>query len=324
MIPLIECQNINKNFEEKKVIEDITFSLNEGEILCIVGPSGCGKTTLLRCIAGLEHVTSGNIYLEGKKMNEMSAQERPVVMMFQHPLLFPHLTIIENTVYGLKLKNITKSERIAKGMEILENMEIGHLREAYPHEISGGQQQRVALARALLVQPKLLVLDEPFSSLDPDLRSSLRGWVKKKLKKWRTTAIFVTHDKEEAMVIADRIAVMKDGSIQQIGSPEELYESPNTAYVANYFSDGFTVDELFVPLSKVHVSTCLTTVQNNFDQCLEAKVDTTFFKGGQRFIQVELVELGIEITIACQISVSKNDMVFLGVNTEAMVSFRTD
>ncbi|QOY38321.1 ABC transporter ATP-binding protein [Anaerobacillus isosaccharinicus] len=318
---IIDCQQLSKSFNEKIVINNVNFALNEGEILCIVGPSGCGKTTLLRCIAGLEPVTSGKIFIEDHEMNHLSAQARPVVMMFQQPLLFPHLSVLDNTSYGLKMQKMTKSLRIEKAMAMLKSMEIEDLANVFPHEISGGQQQRVALARALMVQPKLLLLDEPFSSLDPELRSSLRGWVKKKLKEWNTTAIFVTHDKEEAMVLADSIAVMKEGSILQMGTPDELYENPTSLYVANYISEGFSLDETFIPLSKIKVYKNEHGTKDHSDRYFTAKILAIFFKGGQRFIQIELLEICTEITIACHLDVSKNDTVCIGVSIDDMLSF---
>lgn len=316
--PLIECNQIYKRFEDKNVVKDVTFSLNEGQILCIVGPSGCGKTTFLRCVAGLEELTSGEISIEGKDITQISAQDRPVVMMFQQPLLFPHLSIIENTMYGLRMKRISKREISEQAMAMLKSMEIEELAESYPHEISGGQQQRVALARALILQPRLLLLDEPFSSLDPELRTTLRSWVKKKLKEWNTTAIFVTHDKEEAMVLADKIAVMKEGAILQMGKPEELYDHPSSLYVANYMSEGFSMEGRFIPLNKVSVK---REVNDAFDLQFEGKVLSVFYKGGQRFVQLELVETGIEVTVACHIEVGKMDIIFILINKEDTLSF---
>lgn len=321
MVPIIECHHLSKNYKDKLVLNNINFSLEKGEILCIVGPSGCGKTTLLRLIAGLEQLTAGTIFLEGNTINDVSAQARPVVMMFQQPLLFPHLTVLENTVYGLRMKKLPKKESLVKALDMLKSMEVEQLANSYPHEISGGQQQRVALARALIVQPKLLLLDEPFSSLDPDLRSSLRSWTKRKLKEWDITAIFVTHDKEEAMVLADKLAVMKDGVIHQIGILETLYKNPATEYVASYLSEGFLVENLFIPFNKVTLTVNQDLTSNGFQQVYRGIVAAVFYKGGQKFIQLDLTDLQLDITIACHIDVSLGDTAYISVNTEDMVSF---
>jgi ABC-type Fe3+/spermidine/putrescine transport system ATPase subunit len=321
-IPLMQCQQLTKKYKDKQILKDVSFSLDESELLCVVGPSGCGKSTLLRCIAGLEQVSSGDILIEGNTVNHVSAQSRPVVMMFQQPLLFPHLSVLENTIYGLKINKINKNERTEKALQMLKSMEIEHLAKAFPHEISGGQQQRVALARALMVQPKLLLLDEPFSSLDPDLRSSLRIWVKKKLKEWNTTAIFVTHDKEEAMILADKIAVMQEGSVIQIGTPDELYKNPNSPYVAKYFSEGFFIDNVFIPLNRLVVNKNENVLNGKVDQYVCGKIVSIFYKGGQQFIQIELTEINNVLIIAFNQEVCKDELIFIGFNKEDAHTFK--
>jgi ABC-type Fe3+/spermidine/putrescine transport system ATPase subunit len=209
MVGTIRCEQCQKAFNDQIVFDQVRLEMKQGEILSLVGPSGTGKSTLLRCIAGLEQLTLGQIYIEGIDVTNLQANKRPVVMMFQQTLLFPHMTVLENVTYGLKMRKVKKKRRNEEGMELLEKVEMAKYANYYPYECSGGQQQRIALARALITKPKLLLLDEPFSSLDTDLRSSIRDWVRRLLKEEEITAIFVTHDKEESMIMGDLVAVME-------------------------------------------------------------------------------------------------------------------
>ncbi|KIL48747.1 ABC transporter ATP-binding protein [Jeotgalibacillus campisalis] len=231
-----------KVYQEKAIFTDVQFSLEKGEILSLVGPSGTGKSTLLRCMAGLEHFTSGQALLEDQPAEHRKTNERTVGMVFQQPLLFPHLTILENVIYGLKLKR-SKREAATEGIKYIKSVGLEDYTHAYPHELSGGQQQRVALIRALVLKPKLLLLDEPFSSLDPDLRRELRDWVRMLLKKEKMTAVFVTHDREEAMLLGDKVAVLAEGTIQQIGIPRQVYEHPANKLVARHYADVIVLNE---------------------------------------------------------------------------------
>lgn len=250
--PLIELQSLTKTIESHLIFEGLDLDIKKGEILSLVGPSGCGKTTLLRCLAGLEAVTTGHIMLNGSDVTNLPARQRPIVLMFQQPLLFPHLTVLENVIYGLRNTVHRKRDRLKIGEDLLAHMQLGEYRDQYPYALSGGQKQRVALARALAVKPKLLLLDEPLSSLDPSLRRSIRTWVKEVLQQEGMTTLFVTHDQEEAMYMGDRLAVLEEGRLQQVGDPISVYEHPQNEVVAKVFSDGLVLDDqTFVSASRL-------------------------------------------------------------------------
>ncbi len=217
-------------------IRDISFSVREGEILCLLGPSGCGKTTVLRAIAGFEPVRSGQIFLSGRLVSSSSAttptEERHVGMVFQEYALFPHLRVADNIAFGLH--QLSRAERTCRVQEMLRLTGLEGLERRYPHELSGGQQQRVALSRALVQNPVLLLLDEPFSNLDPDMASRMRQEVHALLRRMKTTTILVTHDHEEAFAMADSIAVLNHGCLEQLDSPELIYHMPATPFVADF------------------------------------------------------------------------------------------
>jgi iron(III) transport system ATP-binding protein len=284
---LIKVEKLTKSYAGQTIFSDLNLEMTKGEIMSLVGPSGCGKTTFLRCIAGLSFSTSGSIYVNDVNITNSKADERAVVLMFQQPLLFPHLTILENVTYGLKYgkKKSKKQERIEKGMAILEKVELAALSERYPNQLSGGQQQRVALARALILNPNLLLLDEPFSSLDPSLRSSIRSWVRDFLKKEGVTALFVTHDREEAMMMGDRIAVMKEGIFQQIGFPKEVYQQPQSPQVAEMFSEGLVMDNYFLSPDKLTLRS-KTNLKSADVEVFEAMVEYKILKYGHTFYHV--------------------------------------
>lgn len=307
MIQLLNCQ---KQFLANTIFKNVTAQIFEGEIISLVGPSGTGKSTLLRCIAGLEELTSGEILIDGKNIIDVLPSERPIVMVFQQSLLFPHLTVLENVTYGLKMKKVKKKERIKEGKEILGKVEMSCFENRYPYELSGGQQQRVALARALILKPKLLLLDEPFSSLDPELRNTLREWVRNLLKQEEMTALFVTHDKEEAMLIGDRIAILQNGMIQQIGIPEEVYHHPKNKEVANFFSEGFVLDNhhIFIPAAKLSV-TNNSVNKKKFNW--NGTIINRFIKYGQSFDKIKINEISREIIVPTNHEVDQKDEVIV-------------
>lgn len=286
MATLLDCRGLGKRFARAPVFHDLDLTVHAREIVSIVGPSGCGKTTLLRCIAGLETLSAGDIRMEGKSIDSQPANERPIVMMFQQPLLFPHMTVVENITYGLRAQKVNKKERRRQANDMLENVEMTGFEGRYPHELSGGQQQRVALARALIIKPKLLLLDEPFASLDANLRASIRMWARDMLKEHGVSALFVTHDREEAMLMGDRLAVMKDGNLQQIGDPIDVYQKPYNRVVADFFSEGITVGEdSFIPLDRLK----LAKLEDHADTIsFTGTVSNHFIKHGRHFYQIEL------------------------------------
>jgi iron(III) transport system ATP-binding protein len=240
MSALLEVRNVSQSYDERPVLEDLTFELEAGKIGCLLGPSGCGKTTVLRCIAGFEPITRGEIALRGEIMTRpgriVPAEHRRIGMVFQDYALFPHLTVARNIAFGLR--KVSAAEREARVTELLDIVGLHRVGERYPHELSGGQQQRVALARALAPRPELMLLDEPFSNLDVELRERLSIEVRDILKHQNTTAILVTHDQNEAFNIADEIGIMSKGRIEQWDTPYRLYHEPATRFVADFIGQG--------------------------------------------------------------------------------------
>lgn len=238
----IELVNIKKSFNDKYVLKNVSFSVNEGEILCLLGPSGCGKSTTLKIIAGLLDADDGKIYLDGNLVNKIPVEKRGAVIVFQDFLLFPHLNIEENISFGLKMRKKNKKYIVEKVKKITKMVGLDGIGRKYPSELSGGQKQRVALARALAVEPKILLLDEPFANLDINIRNSMRELIRNLQRKLNITTILVTHNKEEALTMGDSIALMIDGNIIQQDSPENMYEKPNCKETANFFGDVNYVD----------------------------------------------------------------------------------
>lgn len=230
----LKIENISKIFEKGRGIKNISFQLEKGELVSFLGPSGCGKTTLLNIIGGFVKNDSGSIYLEDKDITEYPPEKREIVTVFQNYALFPHMNVIENVKYGLKYRGYNKEEQIKLAKEYLKIVGLEGYEKNSVGELSGGQQQRVALARALVLQPKILLLDEPFSNLDAKLKIAMREEIKELQKRLGISMIFVTHDQEEALSISDRIVVMSNGEIVQIGKPEEIYYSPKNRYVAEF------------------------------------------------------------------------------------------
>ncbi len=227
----------HNNNSEFKAVDDISVEIKAGEFVTLLGPSGCGKTTTLRMVAGFEIPTEGDIYLGGDRINDLTPDKRDTAMVFQSYALFPHLNIFDNIVYGLKLKKIDKKEIEEKGKNIIELVGLKGMENRYPNQLSGGQQQRVALARALVMEPGVLLFDEPLSNLDAKLRVYMRTEIRKIQKKTGITALYVTHDQSEAMSLSDRIIIMKDGVIEQVGTPEEIYQRPKTKFVAEFIGN---------------------------------------------------------------------------------------
>ena len=234
---LLQLNGIKKTYDQTEVLKDINLDIKHGEFLTLLGPSGCGKTTLLRLIAGFEQPNAGTIYLDGVQMAGLSADKRPVNTVFQQYALFPHMSVAQNVAYGLKLKKVPKAEIQARVSEMLAMVQLEHLANRKPQDLSGGQQQRVAIARAVINRPKLLLLDEPLSALDHKLRLQLQSERKRLQRELGITFVFVTHDQEEALSMSDRIAVMKDGMFQQIGTPIEIYETPANLFTAKFIGE---------------------------------------------------------------------------------------
>ena len=223
-----------KRYGDFTALNGVSVNIREGEFFTLLGPSGCGKTTLLRMIAGFNSIEGGDFYFGEKRINDVAAHKRDIGMVFQNYAIFPHLTVRENVAYGLKARKTPKAEMDQRVNEALELVQISHLADRKPNELSGGQQQRVALARAFVIEPSVLLMDEPLSNLDAKLRVQMRTVIKKLQRRLGITTIYVTHDQEEALAISDRIAVMKDGHIMQIGTPNEIYAKPQNPFVAGF------------------------------------------------------------------------------------------
>ena len=234
---LLTLKGIKKSYDDIEVLTDINLNIKHGEFLTLLGPSGCGKTTLLRLIAGFEQPTAGSIELDGVQMAGLSADKRPVNTVFQQYALFPHMTVAQNVAYGLKIKKVAKAEIQTRVREILAMVQMEPFANRRPQDLSGGQQQRVAIARAVINRPKLLLLDEPLSALDHKLRLQMQSELKRLQRELGITFVFVTHDQEEALSMSDRIAVMKDGKFQQIGTPIEIYETPANLFTAKFIGE---------------------------------------------------------------------------------------
>jgi len=234
----IQVEHIEKRFNQFAALHDINITFPSGELVALLGPSGCGKTTLLRIIAGLEQADSGRILLNGSDASELHVRERNVGFVFQHYALFRHMTIFENVAFGLRVKprKVRPNENVIqqKVKQLLELVQLGHVADRYPTQLSGGQRQRVALARALAVEPQVLLLDEPFGALDAQVRKELRRWLRRLHDELHVTSLFVTHDQEEALEVADRVVLMNAGQIEQFGTPQEVYEKPATEFVHRF------------------------------------------------------------------------------------------
>ncbi|AET15935.1 TPA: spermidine/putrescine ABC transporter ATP-binding protein PotA [Pasteurella multocida] len=235
--PIIELRSITKSYGDKTIIENFNLTINNGEFLTILGPSGCGKTTVLRLLAGLEELDSGNIILDGEDITHVPAEQRHVNTVFQSYALFPHMTIFENVAFGLRMQKVPNEEIKPRVLEALRMVQLEEYAYSKPAQLSGGQQQRIAIARAVVNKPKVLLLDESLSALDYKLRKQMQNELKALQRKLGITFIFVTHDQEEALTMSDRIIVLRKGHIQQDGSPREIYEEPKNLFVAKFIGE---------------------------------------------------------------------------------------
>jgi len=234
---MVELKGIAKKFKDIMAAEDINISVNSGEFLTFLGPSGCGKTTTLRMIAGFEQPTEGEIWIDGKKVNNVEPYKRDVNTVFQSYALFPHMNVFNNIAYGLRMKKVPKAEIKNRVKKILELVQLEKYSSRMPDQLSGGQKQRVAIARALVNNPKVLLLDEPLGALDLKLRKQMQVELKHLQKELNITFIYVTHDQEEALTMSDRIIIMNGGVIEQIGTPTEIYERPKTRFIAEFIGE---------------------------------------------------------------------------------------
>lgn len=292
-MPEVVVSQLSKQFGDVAVLSDINFTIQEGEFFTLLGPSGCGKSTTLNCIAGLEAPSYGSITVDGvpfvdtaRRLN-VPTEERNLGMVFQSYALWPHMTVQQNLVMPLSIRKASKEEKATRINEALDKVGLSHLKDRFPHQLSGGQQQRVALARALVYSPSVLLLDEPLSNLDAKLREQARAWLKRLQEDLGITTIYVTHDQDEALSLSDRIAVMFDGHMTQIGTPVEIYESPATASVAAF------------------VGSC-----NFFTGTLESTAG--------RVAHVRLDNTGLVVKVGTELTLARGDAVTVAVRPERL------
>jgi multiple sugar transport system ATP-binding protein len=304
----IKFHDVTKRFGDLSVVDDLSLEIGDGEFVVLLGPSGCGKTTTLRMLAGLETVTSGDIYVGGERINDVPTQRRDLAMVFQSYALYPHMSIAENIAYPLRVRKLDRDERDRRVARVAKMLEIEPLLARRPRQLSGGERQRVALARAIVREPRAYLMDEPLSNLDARLRVQMRGELKRLQHELRTTTIYVTHDQAEAMTLAARVAVMKNGRLQQFDTPLNIYNRPANRFVAEFvgspsmnFIDGridrgfFVTDSIRIPIDKsdgevtmgirpehIHVDT------QPQDGAIPARVYVTELMGNETFVFLSL------------------------------------
>lgn len=264
----LTIKSIAKQFGDVRVLKDVSIDISEGEFVALLGPSGCGKTTLLRIIAGLERPDGGHCALAGTDITDRPANKRGIGVVFQQFALFPHLTVFDNVAFGLRMRRISTAEQVGRVKDCLAGVRLSGFEARYPRQLSGGQQQRVALARALAIRPALLLLDEPFSSLDARLRREVRLELRALQKRLGITTVFVTHDQEEALALADRVIVMRNGSIEQAGKPEIVYRNPSTPFTATFVGEANLLPVTVTRVAGSMIDTRLSTGKT-FTLCTE-------------------------------------------------------
>ncbi|PAD77624.1 sulfate/molybdate ABC transporter ATP-binding protein [Paenibacillus campinasensis] len=239
----VEVRDLNKHFGSFHAVKNVSFEIEKGHLIGLLGPSGGGKTSILRMLAGLETPDSGEIRFHGKVVNDIPPQERGIGFVFQSYALFKHMTVFDNIAFGLKVKKATKAKIKDRVMELVELTGLSGFEHRYPHQLSGGQRQRVAFARALAPEPQLLLLDEPFAAIDAKIRQELRSWLRELIERVGITSIFVTHDQDEAIEVADEIMIISQGQVEQKGTPWDIYKEPRTPFVASFIGESTVVDK---------------------------------------------------------------------------------
>jgi len=259
----VEFKHVTKAYGDVQAVRDLSFTIERGKLVTLLGPSGCGKTTTLRLIAGLEMVTEGNVFIGGKEVTRLSASDRDVSMVFQSYALFPHMTVMQNVSYGLTMSRLSKAEVSEKALEGLELVSLSGFGERLPSELSGGQQQRVAVARALVLEPEVLLFDEPLSNLDAKLRRRVREEIRELQQKLELTTVYVTHDQEEALAVSDRIFVMNEAVIDQEGTPRQLYEEPVNLFVSDFIGDANIVKAEIIKIEGANAEVEIGGIRTN-------------------------------------------------------------
>ena len=271
---IVKLENVSKKFDDKYVIKDFSLDIYEGEFITLLGSSGCGKTTVLRMISGLEDVTSGKVYIDSKDVTNVDATKREVNTIFQNFALFPKMTVRDNISFGLRMKKMDEEKIKKEVSSAISLVKLNGFEERFPNELSGGQQQRVAIARGIVMNPKVLLLDESLCSLDLKLRKNMQVELKKLQKKLGITFIYVTHAQDEALSMSDRIAIINDGNIVQLGSPEDIYKHPNSVFVADFIGEANIIDASITSVSKGSIK---AKILDNYD--IEIKTSDSYEKG---------------------------------------------
>ena len=323
----IEINNINKKFKEFNALNNINLKIEEGELIALLGPSGSGKTTLLRIIAGLEESDYGNIVFDGLDNTNKKVNERNVGFVFQHYALFKQMNVFENIAFGLRVNkkrlNLSNEDIENKVYELLKLVKMENMKDRYPNQLSGGQKQRIALARALAIEPKILLLDEPFGALDAKVRKELRRWLRNLHDEYKITSIFVTHDQEEALDVADKIVILNKGNIEQIGTPEEVYDNPKNEFVYNFLGnvnlfhkrlseDGLLANE--ISYARPHDIEILKVEEEG---AIKSKI--IFIRGVGPIVNLELLRLDNNEVIEAQINKEKFKDLNISLNEEVYI-----
>ena len=317
----IEFRNVSKNFGGTLVVDDLSLEIRDGEFVVLLGPSGCGKTTTLRMLAGLESVSSGDIFIGGERVNDVPTQHRDLAMVFQSYALYPHMTIAENIAYPLRVRKLDKEERTERVKRVAAMLEIESLLERKPRQLSGGERQRVALARAIVREPRAYLMDEPLSNLDARLRVQMRGELKRLQHQLGTTTIYVTHDQAEAMTLASRVAVMRKGRLQQFDTPMNIYNRPANRFVAEFvgspsmnFIEG---NALTIGIRPEHIQV-LTQPE---DGAIAATVYVTELMGNETFVFLSLGANRLIARAPAEFRAELESTVWIKINTDKLHFF---
>jgi sulfate transport system ATP-binding protein len=308
---MISVDAVNKRFGDYQALEDVSLDVPDGSLTALLGPSGSGKSTLLRVIAGLEAPDSGRVIIDGEDATPLPAQRRGIGFVFQHYAAFKHMTVRENVAFGLRIRKRPKAQIDAKVDELLEIVGLKGHHKRFPSQLSGGQRQRMALARALAIEPRVLLLDEPFGALDAKVRADLRAWLRRLHDEVHVTTVLVTHDQEEAMEVADRIAVINEGRVEQIGAPRDLYERPANGFVMSFLGPVARLGEELVRPHDLRVTT------EPREGALEAMVDRVVYLGFEVRVEVTLADaspLAVQLTRddAVALELAPGDIVWVG------------
>jgi spermidine/putrescine transport system ATP-binding protein len=314
--PAIEVLDVVKRFGSVTALKGATLAIRDNEFFTLLGPSGCGKTTLLRIIAGFEEVTAGRILLFGEEIEDQPPNKRPVNTVFQHYALFPHMTVAENVAFGMLRLKVSKAEAAERARKMLALVKLEAFADRKPNQLSGGQQQRVALARAMAPRPKVLLLDEPLSALDLKLRQAMRVELKQLQRETGITFVFVTHDQEEALTMSDRIAVMSEGELQQIGTAKEIYEKPDNRFVADFIGETNLID---VTIESVEREGVLCRLAGGAKIKAEAAGTPSIGAAGHLSIRPERIAVATPDAAATGLSGLVEHTVYLGTDTQHLV-----